>query len=103
MARERGDALRSFAHQLKLFLMPGNWQLAWTTDLNHSTDRSVSTNVFCDLSLSYRQKRYEAGIYCYNLMGNRNYERRVVSNTYTTYTQNRLRPREILMRIYFNL
>lgn len=103
VARERGDALRSFAHQLKLFLMPGNWQLAWTTDLNHSADRTVSTNVFCDLSLSYRQKRYEAGIYCYNLMGNRNYERRVVSNTYTTYTQNRLRPREILMRIYFNL
>ena len=99
----RGDALRSFEHRLKLFLMPGDWQLGWTTDLNHSNDHTVSTNVFCDLSLTYRQKRYEAGLYCYNLMGNRNYERRVVSNTYATYTQNRLRPREILLRVYFNL
>ena len=97
------DALQSFSHQLKLFVMPGDWQVQWTTDLYHSSDRTVNTCVYSDLAVSYRKKRYEAGIYCNNLFGNRRYERRTVSTTQAVYTANRLRPREIMARIYFNL
>ncbi|MBQ8463091.1 MAG: TonB-dependent receptor [Prevotella sp.] len=97
------DPLQSFSHQLKLFVMPGDWQVQWITDLYHSNDRTVNTCVFSDLAVSYRKKRYEAGIYCNNLFGNRRYERRTVSTTQAVYTMNRLRPREIMARIYFNL
>lgn len=97
------DGLHFFAHQLKLSVMPGDWQVQWTTDVQHSSDPATTTNVFSDLSISYRRKRYEVGVYCYNLFGNRNYERRVVSTAQTVCTQNRLRPREITARVFFNI
>lgn len=100
---EAREALHVYSHQLKLYVMPGRWQVEWITDLMHSNAPSTTTNVFSDLSVSYRQKRFEAGLYCYNIFGNRNYERRVVSTTQTVYTQNWLRPREIMARVFFNI
>ena len=99
----RGEAMHSFDHSVSLFFMPGKWQVEWSTDVCHSSDHSVSTNTFSDLSVSYRTKRYETGITLNNLMGNSQYERRVIATTQTTYTLNRLRPRELLARVLFNL
>ena len=98
-----GQALQSFDHTVRLFVMPGQWQVEWSTDVCHSNDRSVSTNTFSDLSISYRTKRYEIGLALNNLMGNSQYERRLIATTQATYTINRLRPREFLARVLFNL
>lgn len=102
-APSESKALQSFDHTVRVFLMPGSWQVEWTTDLCHSNDHSVSTNTFSDLSVSYRTKRYEIGLMLNNLLGNSEYERRIVSTTQTVYTLNRLRPRELLARVMFNL
>ena len=100
---DKGDALQSWDHSIKVFVMPGKWQIEWTTDLCHSNDRSVSTNTFSDFSVSYRTKRYELGVAINNLMGNSEFERRVIATTQTVYTLNRLRPRELVARALFNL
>ena len=96
-------SLRSFTHTLKTFYMPGKWQIEWTNELYHSNDHSVSFNYFSDLQISYRTKKIEAGIRMGNIFGNRQYERRHISTYYTSYTINRLRPREILFMVCFDL
>lgn len=96
-------ALRSFTHKLKSFYMPGNWQIEWTNEMYHSNDHSVSFTYFSDLQVSYRTKKHEFGLKLGNIFGNKDYERRQISANYTTYTMNRLRPREILFKATFDL
>ena len=96
-------SLQSWNHQLKLFLLPGNWQIEWTNELYHSNDRSVSTNYFSDLSISYRTKTYEAGLSCSNLFGTRHYRRHYTTNYTDVIVVNQLRPREFLAKLLFNI
>ena len=96
-------SLQSWNHQLKLFLLPGNWQIEWTNELYHSNDRSVSTNYFSDLSISYRTKTYEAGLSCSNLFGTRHYRRHYTTDYTDVIVFNQLRPREFLAKLLFNI
>ena len=96
-------SLQSWNHLLKLFLLPGKWQIEWTNELYHSNDNSVSTNYFSDLSISYRTKTYEAGLSCFNLFGTRNYRRHYTTDYTDIIVLNQLRPREFLVRILFNI
>ncbi len=96
-------SVSSFTHYLKLFFMPGSWQIEWSNEVYHSSDKSVSFNYFADLSVSYRRKTYELGLSLNNIFGNKRYERRVISDSYRMYNVNRLRPREILARVAFSL
>ena len=97
------NALQSWNHELKLFLLPGKWQIEWTNELYHSNDKSVSTNYFSDLSISYRAKTFEAGLLCSNLFGTRNYRRHYTTNYADIMVFNQLRPREFLMRLFYNI
>lgn len=97
------NALQSWSHELKLFLLPGKWQIEWTSELYHSNDNSVSTNYFSDLSISYRTKTYETGLSCSNLFGTRNYRRHYTTDVTDVIVVNQLRPREFLARILFNI
>lgn len=96
-------AIRSFDHQLKIFILPKNWQIEWTNEMYHSNDQSVSFNYFSDVQVSYRTKTIEASIRMSNIFGNSSYERRHVSSYATTCTINRLRPKEILAKISIDL
>ena len=96
-------AIRSFDHQLKIFILPKNWQIEWTNEMYHSNDQSVSFNYFSDVQVSYRTKTIEASIRMSNIFGTSSYERRHVSSYATTCTINRLRPREILAKISIDL
>ena len=96
-------SLQSWNHQLKLFLLPGKWQIEWTNELYHSNDESVSTNFFSDLSVSYRTKTYETGITCSNLFGTRNYRRHYTTDYSDVFVLNKLRPREFLFRLFINV
>ena len=101
--RSRTDALQSMEHQLKIFLLPGKWQIEWANELYHSNDESVSTNYFSDLSVSYRTKTYEIGLQCHNLFGTREYRRHYTTSYTDVIVQNQLRSREFLFKVFFNI
>ena len=101
--RSMTNALQSWNHELKLFLLPGKWQIEWTNEFYHSNDKSVSTNYFSDLSIFYRTKNFEAGLLCSNLFGTRNYRRHYTTDYTDIIALNQLRPREFLARIFFNV
>ncbi len=96
-------SLQSFNHQLKVFLLPGNWQIEWANELYHSNDKSVSTNYFSDLSISYRTKTFEVGVQCSNVLNTRNYHRHYTTSYTDIVVNNQLRPREFLARVFFNI
>jgi len=100
--RSRTDVLQSMEHQLKIFLLPGKWQIEWANELYHSNDESVSTNYFCDISVSYRTKTYEIGLQCHNLFGTREYRRHYTTDYSDVIVFNQLRPREVLAKLLFN-
>ncbi len=97
------NELQSWNHELKVFILPGKWQIEWTNELYHSNDKSVSTNYFSDLSISYRAKTFEAGLLCSNLFGTRNYRHHYTTDYTDIIALNQLRPREFLARIFFNV
>ena len=90
-------------HQLKIFLLPGKWQIEWMNELYHSNDESVSTNYFSNLSISYRTKTYEIGLQCSNLFGTRDYRRHYTTSYTDVIVLNQLRPREFLFKVFFNI
>lgn len=96
------EPLRSFVHKLSAYFMPGNWQVECTSELYHSNDKSVSTAMFTDISVSYRTRRYELSAQCSNLFGSSLYERRMLTAARHIYTQNTLRKREIMAKVSFN-
>ena len=58
---------------------------------------------FSDLSVSYRTTAYEIGLACNNIFGNTQYERKNITVNQEIYTINKLRPRELLCKVSFNL
>ena len=97
------NALQSWNHEIRIFLLPGDWQIEWTNELYHSNDMSVSTNCFCDLSISWHTKAFEAGLLCSNLIGSCNYSRHYTTDHTDVVVCNRLRPREFLCKLMFDL
>lgn len=98
-----GSMLTSFTHSLKFFLMPGHWQIEWTHELYHSSDDGIPTCYFSDMSVSYRQKKYEVGLDFTNIFGVDDYRQRYVTETQRIFQINELRPREILAKVSFEL
>lgn len=100
---ESYEPLRSFSHQARFFLMPGHWQIEWNNEIYHSNDESVSFTYFSDFSLSYRTRSYEIGLLLNNIFGKNEYCRKQISDTQFCYTVTRIRPREVLLKMDFNL
>jgi len=96
-------AIRSFDHQLKIFILPKNWQIEWTNEMYHSNDHSVSFTYFSDIQVSYRTKKWEVGIQMNNIFGTREYERHYISSYYACYVISHLRPREILCKVSYDM
>ena len=97
------SALNHFEHELKVFVLPGKWQVEIDYEIYHSNDHSVTFCHFADVAVSYRTKRYEVGLWINNVMGMDKYERRYVTSTQNVYSITRLRPREMMARVFFNL
>jgi len=89
---------RNFNHEFNVFFTPKKWVVKWANELYHSSDESASFNFFSDLSVSRIVKGGEVSLSFNNLFGNSTYERRIVSTRAITYSQTRLRPREILVK-----
>lgn len=95
--------LRSYNHTLSLYYMPGMWEIRWDNELFHSSDKSVSSSYFADLSVTYRTDRWEVGAECRNLFGTQTYIRRFLGSETESTTTTLLRPRELLVRVSFSL
>ena len=95
--------LKSFKHELSLFFMPGNWRFEWTNELYHGNDKSVNTAYFSDASCGYKNKSFDINLMLNNIFGTKEYDRYVVTGEYMQQTINRLRPREILVKVGFYL
>lgn len=90
-----------FNHRLSLHFMPGKWDIELSNEIYHSNDRTVSFNYFSDLEVCYREKSFEVSLAFSNIFDNERYERKLVADSYGTYTSTRLRPREITAGIVF--
>ncbi|MGN0030213.1 MAG: hypothetical protein ACI35Q_10875 [Marinilabiliaceae bacterium] len=99
---EDGNTLSSFTHDLKIFVMPGNWQMKWTHELYHSKDEGIATCYFSDMSVSYRQKKYEVSVELSNMFGVSEYRQRFVTSTQRVFQSNEIRPREIIAKVTFD-
>lgn len=95
-------ALHAFNHRLKLFFLPGNWEVACTGELYHSNDRSVSTSFFADTQVSYRGKNMDISVAVNNWLGCKTYYINSFSERTTTYIMNELRPREVVTKVSFS-
>lgn len=96
------ESFLNFSHAVKLFLMPGKWQIAWNTECTHSNDKSMSFNLFSDVSVLYRTKTYDIGIYLNNIFGNSERRNRYVDMIGEFFTVSYLRPREMMAKVSFN-
>ena len=97
------SVLNNFQHELKIFLLPGKWQIELDNEFYHSNDHSVSFCHFADAAVSYRTKRYEVGVWVNNIIGSDKYERIYDTSSQHVYAVTRLRPREVMARVFFNL
>ena len=95
--------LNHYQHEIKMFLLPGKWQIEVDNEFYHSNDHSVSFCHFADMAVSYRTKRYEVGIWVNNIMRTDKYERTYDTFSHHVYAATRLRPREMMVKVFFNL
>ena len=90
-------------HRLKLYLLPGKWQIEVSNELFQSQDKSISNSFFTDLSVSCHQKRWEATFIYNNILGTTSLEQTYNANAQQIYLQTRLRPSELLFKLSFSL
>ncbi|MDN4754104.1 hypothetical protein QYZ87_06125 [Porphyromonadaceae bacterium W3.11] len=99
--KERANIV-SYEHNLKVFYMPGKWTIEWVNNFFHSPDKSISNNYLSDLSISYRDKKYEAKLECRNIFGTTEYVRRWLTPMRESSSVTNLRGREIIAKISFS-
>ena len=93
-----------WSHYGNFHILPAaGWMLSWDNELYHSSEKSFGLNYFCNVSLSYRTKRWELSLLANNVAGTSEYRRRVVSSTLQSYTLTYLRPREFLLKFSIDL
>lgn len=92
----------SFAHLLKIYVMPGRWRLEWNNEFYHSNDGSVSANYFADVRCFYKSKMWEAGVELNNVFDRSNYQWFRLSANRRVTVINPLRSRELMFRLKFS-
>lgn len=97
-------SITDWEHSLDLHIFPKKgWMISVKNELFDSSERSIDVNYFCDLSLSYKTKRWEIAIDGNNIFGTSEFEHRILGNTIETYSVTRLRPREFLVKFNFDM
>lgn len=71
--------------------------------LYHTNEEGIDVNYFLDMGLSYKSKRWEFSLLANNIIGTSAFERRVLGNTIESYSITRLRPREFIAKLSFDL
>ena len=96
--------ISDWEHWLQLNFLPAKrWMVSWRNELYHSSERDFGVNWFSDLSVSYKADRWEISLIGSNIVGTSQYERVRVSSTVQSYTLTHLRPREVLLKLCWDL
>ncbi len=93
-----------WSHYLNCFVFPANkWMLSIKNQLFHSNDKSLSSNYYCDLAISYKTKHREMSIMCNNLMNTKEFKRRLLSDIVNVYSITYLHSRNIMLKYSMDL
>ena len=91
-------------HNLYFFFFPSDsWIIACKNDLFHHNKPVPDFNYFCDLSINYKKRNWEISIEANNIIGTSLFQIRVLGNTIENIFTTRLRPRELLFKLSFDL
>ena len=91
-------------HNLNLYIFPSRkLMLSLKNALYHTNEEGIDMNYFLDMGLSYKSKRWELSLLANNVIGTSKFERRILGNTIESYSITRLRPREFLAKVSFDL
>ena len=93
----------NFLHYLSLNLFPGKWKLNWSFNYQHSSDESVSNYVFSNASARYVTKAFDLEIVFDNIFGIHEDRRHFITPLAEIYTVTRLRPRQLIAKVSFNI
>lgn len=96
------NVLNYFEHKIRVFLLPGKWQIEIANEWYHSNDHSVSLCHFADASVAYRTKSFEIGLWLDNILGADKYERRFTTTTQEVFSITKIRPRQLMAKVFFN-
>lgn len=100
---DEGTSMKSYFHSLTVSYMPGKWQIEFSNEIYHSNDQSVGFNYFSDAQLSYREKKYEIDLRLNNIWGRKEFRRHYFNAYSTSSLISVLRPREIILKVSFDL
>ena len=91
------------SNQLNLHFYLGKWQASLKNEWQTSSEKDVDSRCFSDFSLVYRTKVFEAGLDVHNLLGYDTVENYMLTTSMRVFSVSRLRPRELMVRVAFNL
>lgn len=103
MVTTEQTSFRNYSHRMSVYFFPGKWQIGWKTEYAHSNDKRQSENLFSDVSVLYRTKSLDAGIYLNNIFGTHEQRRRTITDLAEYYSVTYMRPRELMLKVSFNL
>lgn len=102
--RFKSTTVSSWEHKLGFHLLPDeHWMVSLNNELYHSKGQNLGVNYYCDLTVSYKTKRWELSFLTYNLFGTSQFKRQSISNTIMSYSITTLRPREYMVKYSFDL
>jgi len=93
----------NYMHSLRLFLLPGRWQVCYDMSLAHSTDKTQKSSLTGNASVMYRTKSFDIGLHLNNVFGSHEQRLRTVTEYGEFYTVSCLRPTELMAKCSFNL
>ena len=94
----------NWKHNLGIyFFFTQKIMMSWNNELLYTNKKMLGTNYFSDIAVDYRGKHSEFSIAINNIIGKSKMERISLSDTMKTYSVNRLRPREFIVKWSFDI
>lgn len=91
-------------HTFNFFVFPSKKiMFSLKNTLYHTNEEGIGLNYFLDMELRYKAKRWELALLTNNVIGTSRFERHTLGNTIENYSITKLRPREFLAKISFDL
>lgn len=103
LSENQAQSYTHFLHSLSLNIFPGKWKIQWGLNYQHSSDKSVSNYVFSNASARYATKKFDLEFMLDNIFGIDEDRRHFITPISETYIVTRLRPRQFVAKISFNI
>ena len=103
LSENQAQSYTHFLHSFSLNIFPGKWKIQWGFNYQHSSDKSVSNYVFSNASARYATKKFDLEFMLDNIFGIDEDRRHFITPISETYIVTRLRPRQFVAKISFNI